>query len=142
MERSEYRRRMARQWLLQSVLAFSPVLLPGLIGRAEPGFLGFPLFCLALASLFVSLPLFQAYKRALLNAGKQLNTEHEGMAWTALERCRRRALYSASLPVWIGTLGLFIGMEWLPWSLLAIATAVLFHLYRLPRQLFLTCRGC
>ena len=56
-------------------------------------------------------------------------------AWIALAARRRTALLVASLPAWIGALAVFVGLEAVPLMLLALSTAVLFYLYRIPRQL-------
>ena len=94
-----------------------------------------PLFIAALASLFVSLPLFRAYKHALIATGQALDSEAEPAAWQQLIHCRRRALQAAGLPAWVGALAVFSGLHAVPLTLLALASLVLFYLYRIPAQL-------
>src|SRR5690606_19619178 len=93
--RGEVRRRLALQWWRLLGLALAPLFLANLLFGAAPAWLSvlqMPLFIAALASLFVSLPLFRAYKHALIATGQALDSEAEPAAWQQLIHCRRRAL--------------------------------------------------
>ena len=118
--------------------ALAPLFLANLLFGAAPAWLSvlqMPLFIAALASLFVSLPLFRAYKHALIATGQALDSEAEPAAWQQLIHCRRRALQAAGLPAWVGALAVFSGLHAVPLTLLALASLVLFYLYRIPAQL-------
>lgn len=137
MTRSQVRRRLALVWWLQLSLSLAPLLLVELLFGADrqPGMLAMPLFVAGLASLFVSLPLFHAYKRGLIATEKALDSPAEPAAWAALGARRRLALLGAGLPAWIAAIALFAGLEAIPLGLLALASVVLCYLYRIPRQL-------
>jgi hypothetical protein len=94
-----------------------------------------PLFIAGLASMFVSLPLFSGYKRALVATEKALDTPQEHDAWLELARVRRLGFVGASLPAWIAALAVFAGLEAIPLILLAISSIVQLYLYRIPPQL-------
>jgi hypothetical protein len=94
-----------------------------------------PLFIAGVASMFVSLKFFGAYKHALIATQKALDTPEEPAAWISLAAKRRTAFLAAGLPAWIAALAVFVGLEAVPLMLLALSTAVLFYLYRIPRQL-------
>ncbi|MDB6444092.1 MFS transporter [Pseudomonas sp. 21TX0197] len=104
-------------------------------GEAILPVLAMPLFIAGVASMFVSLRFFGAYKLALIATQKSLDTPEEPQAWIELAARRRAAFLAAGLPAWIGALAVFVGLEAVPLMLLALSTAVLFYLYRLPRQL-------
>lgn len=137
MTRSEVRRRLALEWWRQLAVTLAPLFVLNLLFGAEQktGLLSMPLFITGLASMFVSLPLFSAYKRALLATEKALDTADEHDAWLELARVRRLALLGAALPAWIAALAVFAGLEAIPLILLAISSIVLLYLYRIPRQL-------
>lgn len=136
MTRAAVKRRLALLWWRQLALTLAPLLLINLLFGAgrQPGVLAMPLFIAGLASLFVSLPLFSAYKRALFALAKALNTIDEPAAWLSLAERRRPALLGAGLPAWIAALAVFAGLEAVPQILLALASVVVFYLYRTPRQ--------
>lgn len=137
MTRAAVKRRLALLWWRQLALTLAPLLLINLAfgtGR-QPGVLAMPLFIAGLASLFVSLPLFAGYKRALFATARELDTADEPAAWLALAERRRIALLGAGLPAWIAALAVFAGLEAVPLVLLALASVVVFYLYRIPRQL-------
>ena len=94
-----------------------------------------PLFIAGVASMFVSLKFFGGYKHALIDTQKALDTPEEPGAWIHLAARRRTAFLAAGLPAWIAALAVFVGLEAVPLMLLALSTAVLFYLYRIPRQL-------
>ncbi len=137
MSRRQVRRRLALAWWVQLSLSLAPLLVLNLLfgGDRQPGMLAMPLFIAGLAALFVSLPLFHAYKRGLIATEKALDSPEESAAWAALAERRRLALLGAGLPAWIAAIALFAGLEAIPLLLLALASVVLFYLYRIPRQL-------
>lgn len=137
MKRSEVRRRLALEWWRQLAAALLPLFVLTLLFGAgqQPGLLTMPLFIAGLASMFVSLPLFSTYKRALVATEKALDTPAEHDAWLELARVRRLAFLGAALPAWIAAIALFAGLEAIPLILLAISSLVLMYLYRIPRQL-------
>ena len=137
MTRGEVRRRLALEWWRQLAVTLVPLFVLNLLFGAEQkaGLLTMPLFIAGLASMFVSLPLFSAYKRALVATEKALDTADEHDAWLELARIRRLAFLGAALPAWIAAIAVFAGLEAIPLILLAISSIVLLYLYRIPRQL-------
>ncbi|MFP6849994.1 MAG: MFS transporter [Pseudomonas sp.] len=137
MTRSEVRRRLALEWWRQLAVSLVPLFLLNLLFGAEQqtGLLTMPLFIAGLASMFVSLPLFSAYKLALVATEKALDTSDEHDAWIELARVRRLAFLGAALPAWVAAIAVFAGLEAIPLILLAISSTVLMYLYRIPRQL-------
>lgn len=138
MTRGEVRRRLAISWWQYLALALVPLFVINAVfgqGEAILPVLAMPLFIAGVASMFVSLRFFGAYKHALIATQKALDTPQEPQAWIALAARRRAAFLAAGLPAWIGTLAVFVGLEAVPLMLLALSTAVLFYLYRIPRQL-------
>lgn len=137
MTRGAVRRRLALAWWRQLALSLAPLFVLNLLFGAErpPTLLAMPLFVAGLAALFVSLPLFHGYKRALIATAKALDSEQESAAWLELANCRRLALLGAGLPAWIAAVAVFAGLEAIPLLLLASASVVLLYLYRIPRQL-------
>lgn len=138
MTRGQVRRRLAVAWWQYLALALLPLfVLNALFGEGQGllPVLAMPLFIAGVASMFVSLKYFSRYKHALIAMQKALDTADEPAAWIALAARRRAALLVASLPAWIGALAVFVGLEAVPLMLLALSTAVLFYLYRIPRQL-------
>ena len=138
MTRAEVRRRLALEWWRWLGFALIPLFLLNLLfggNQVLPAVLEMPLFIAALASMFVSLPLFAAYKRALIATEAALDGEHEGEAWMALAWQRRKGLLGACLPAWIAALGLFSGLNAVALVLLALSSVVVLGLYRIPRQL-------
>ena len=136
MTRAAVKRRLALLWWRQLALTLAPLFLINVlfgVGR-QPGVLAMPLFVAGLASLFISLPLFSAYKRALFATVKALKTADEPAAWLTLAERRRPALLGAGLPAWIAALAVFAGLEAVPQILLALASIVVLYLYRIPRQ--------
>jgi len=136
--RGQVRRRLAVDWWKYLALALLPLfVLNGLFGQGEGilPVLAMPLFIAGVASMFVSLKFFGRYKHALITTQKALDTPDEPAAWIALAAQRRSAFLAAALPAWIGALAVFVGLEAVPLMLLALSTAVLFYLYRIPRQL-------
>ncbi|MGG2398633.1 MFS transporter [Pseudomonas sp. SH1-B] len=136
MTRGQVKRRLALAWWRQLGVAVAPVFFFNMLfGSASPSVLAMPLFIAGLASMFVSLPLFHAYKHALIATGKALDTGDEPAAWLELDRVRLRALLGAAAPAWIAALAVFAGLEAVPLMLLTLSSIVIHLLYRIPRQL-------
>ena len=136
MTRGQVKRRLALAWWRQLGVALAPLVVFNLLfGGGSTTVLTMPLFVAGLASMFVSLPLFAAYKRALVATEKALDSNDEAAAWLELDRVRLRALLAAALPAWIAALAVLAGLEAIPLMLLALSSIVLHCLYRIPRQL-------
>ncbi|MBC9252338.1 MFS transporter [Pseudomonas alcaligenes] len=138
MTRTEVRRRLALEWWRWLGFALAPLFCLNLLfGKVQPvlQMLELPLFVAGLGSLFVTLPLFSAYKRALIATEKALDSADEPAAWIELARRRRLAFLAAALPAWVAVPGLFTGLHAVALVLLALSSVVLFSLYRIPRQL-------
>ena len=138
MTRGQVRRRLSIAWWKYLALALLPLFVINAVfgqGEAILPVLALPFFIAGVASMFVSLKFFGRYKHALIATQKALDTPEEPAAWIALAACLRSAYVVAALPAWIGALAVFVGLEAVPLMLLALSTAVLFYLYRIPRQL-------
>lgn len=138
MTRAEVRRRLALEWWRWLGFALAPVFFLNLLfgdSQALGSVLEMPFFIAGVASMFVSLPLFSAFKRALIATEQALDSEAEREAWLELARVRRKAFLGAALPAWIGAIALFTGLNAVALFLLAMSSVVLFCLYRIPRQL-------
>ena len=123
MTRGQIRRRFSLAWWWQLLLTLLPLLLACvLFGKSEPLLpaLKMPFFIAGVASMFVSLRFFGAYKRGLIATQKALDTPDEPAAWIALAARRRTAFLAAGLPAWIGALAVFVGLEAVPLFLLAL----------------------
>ena len=93
MTRAEVKRRLALAWW--QYLAVGLVPLPVMAwafggGDALIPVLAMPLFIAGAATMFLSLPRFGAYKRALIATSKVLGTGEEAAAWIELARVRRQ----------------------------------------------------
>ncbi|MCY1424304.1 hypothetical protein D9M71_400410 [compost metagenome] len=138
MTRAQVRRRLELAWWQYLALALAPLLVfAWAFGdlQALIAVLAMPVFIVGVASMFLSLPRFGAYKRALIATQKALDSDAEPGAWTELARVRRLGMLFACLPAWISALSVFVGLEAVPQILLAISSLVLLYLYRIPRQL-------
>ncbi|MGP0175061.1 MFS transporter [Pseudomonas sp. NCHU5208] len=136
MTRAQVKRRLALAWWRQLAVAVLPVIVfNALFGGGGPALLAMPLFVAGIASMFVSLPLFKAYKQALIATDKALDSAEEPAAWLQLDRVRLRALLGAALPAWIAALAVLAGLEAVPLVLLTFSSVVIHLLYRIPRQL-------
>ena len=137
MTRGQVRRRLALEWWRFLAVTLAPLFVLNLaFGSAtKVGVLTMPLFIAGLASMFVSLPLFGAYKRVLIATEQALNAAEEHDAWLELARVRRLAMLGAALPAWIAAIAVFAGLEAIPLILLALASVVVLCLYRIPPQL-------
>jgi len=138
MTRVQMRRRLMWAWWQQLLVSLMPMVLVnkqfGHIQALYPQ-LAMPLFIVGVASMFISLRFFRGYKHALISTQKAFDTPQEPAAWNGLNLARCKALLAASLPVWIGALGVVVGLDSAAQLLLAFSTLVLFYLYRIPRQL-------
>lgn len=137
MTRAQVRRRLALEWWRFLGVTLAPLFVLNLAfgSGTQVGILTMPLFIAGLASMFVSLPLFSVYKRALIATEQALNSPEEHDAWLALARVRRQAMLGAALPAWVAAVAVFAGLEAIPLILLALASVVLLYLYRIPAQL-------
>jgi len=134
--RGQVKRRLALAWWRQLGVALAPLFMFNLLfGGGGHTVMSMPMFIAGLASMFVSLPLFSAYKHALIATQKALDSDEEPAAWLELDRIRLRALLGAALPAWIAALAVLAGLEAIPLVLLALSSIVLHSLYRIPRQL-------
>ncbi|WP_327438986.1 MFS transporter [Pseudomonas donghuensis] len=138
MTRAEVRRRLQLAWWQYLAVALAPLLVfawafAGL--QALIPILAMPMFIAGVASMFLSLPRFGAYKHALIATQKSLNSDDEPGAWIELARIRRLGMLFGCLPAWVAALSVFVGLEAVPQILLAISSVVLLYLYRIPRQL-------
>ncbi|MCL7462817.1 MFS transporter [Pseudomonas sp. NW5] len=127
----------ARRWWGLLILGWVPLLALRLAPEQAglPENLAMPLFIVALTSMFVSLPLFHRYKRALIACQRALRSDGEAAAWQHLATTQRNGLLAALLPVWIAALGRVAELHAVPVALLLMASLVIAILYRLPRQL-------
>ncbi|TRX73103.1 MFS transporter [Pseudomonas mangiferae] len=138
MTRGQVRQRLALEWWRQLGFTLAPLFVFNLLFGAAPTHLTvlqLPLFAAGGASIFLSLPLFSAYKRALFDTQRALDSEAEPAAWIELARRRRIAFLAASLPAWIGAAAAFTGLHAAALVLLALSSVMLLCLYRIPRQL-------
>lgn len=138
MKPSEARRTLRMLWWLQLAVAMLPVwLLPTAVydlgEHTELSSLLF--FAVALFLLFFNHKPFQRFKHAVIAVGAARDTYQEDGAWQNLMHLRLQALWIACLPAWAATLAKILGMESPVVILLAIATPMLFWLYRTPKQL-------
>jgi hypothetical protein len=125
-------------WWLQLAVAMLPVwLFPSAIYDlgAQIERVSVLFFVVALTLLFLNNRPFQRFKHAVIALGKVRDTEQEAAAWQHLMHCRLQALWYACLPAWAAALAKLLDLEVPVIVLLAVATPVLFWLYRTPRQL-------
>ncbi|MCE5983853.1 MFS transporter [Pseudomonas sp. LF19] len=138
MTRAQVRRRLELAWWQYLAVALAPLLVfAWAFGGVQAliTILAMPMFIAGVASMFLSLPRFGAYKHGLIATQKALNTDDEPGAWIELARIRRLGMLFACLPAWVAALSVFVGLEAVPQILLAISSLVLLYLYRIPRQL-------
>ncbi|MHA6192845.1 MFS transporter [Pseudomonas wadenswilerensis] len=138
MTRSQVRARLTLAWWQYLAVALAPLLVfSWAFGGGDPviAVLAMPMFIAGVASMFLTLPRFGAYKHALIATGKALDSDAEPAAWIELARVRRLGMLFACLPAWTAALSVFVGLEAVPQILLAISSVVILYLYRIPRQL-------
>lgn len=138
MTRGEVKRRLALAWWQYLAVGLMPLpIMAWAFGGGEPliPVLAMPLFIAGAATMFLSLPRFGAYKRAVIATDKQLGSPDEPGAWIELARVRRLAMLFACFPAWVAALSVLVGLEAVPQILLALSTLVVLYLYRIPRQL-------
>ena len=138
MKPLEARRTLRVYWWLQLAIAVLPVwLFPSAIvdldQHRELASLLF--FVVALFLLFLNAKPFQRFKHAVIAVGQSRDTEREQAAWQHLMHIRLQALWYACVPAWSAALAKIMGLEMPVVVLLAVASPVLFWLYRTPRQL-------
>lgn len=134
----EARRTLRMLWWLQLAVAMLPVwLFPSAIYDlgAQIERVSVLFFVVALTLLFLNNRPFQRFKHAVIALGEVRDTEQEAAAWQHLMHCRLQALWYACLPAWAAALAKLLDLEMPVIVLLAVATPVLFWLYRTPRQL-------
>jgi len=135
---NDARRTLCVLWWLQLTVAMFPVwLFPKRsfdLGE-HTELLSLSFFAVSLSLLFLSHKPFQRFKHAVIAVGKARHTEQEPAAWQCLLHTRLHALWYACIPAWTAALAKTIGLELPVVVLLALATPVLFWLYRTPRQL-------
>lgn len=134
----EARRVLRMLWWLQLIVGLLPVtLFPrntfSLALPTEQASLIF--FVLALCLLFLNIKPFARFKHAVIAVGKARASEQESEAWQQLMHARLRALWVACLPAGAAAIAKVFGLGMPIVVLLAVATPVLFWLYRTPRQL-------
>ncbi|WP_447588981.1 MFS transporter [Aquipseudomonas campi] len=135
MTRAEVRRRLALEWWRYLALSLAPLFVLSLVfGSQAKVFpvLEVPFFIAGIASMFVTLPIFSAYKRALIGMPKVLGTPEEPAAWIELARRRRVGFLAAGLPAWIAAVALFSGLNAVALFLLALTSVIILCLYRVP----------
>lgn len=138
MTRAEVKRRLALAWWQYLAVGLLPLPVMSWAfggGEALVPILAMPFFIAGAATMFLSLPRFGAYKRALIATSKALGTAEEPAAWIELARVRRLVMLYACFPAWVAALSVWVGLEAVPQILLAISTVVVLSLYRIPRQL-------
>lgn len=138
MTRSQVKWRLTLAWWQYLAVGLLPLLVMAWAfggGTALMPVLALPLFLAGAATMFLSLPRFGAYKRALIATSKVLGSAEEPAAWIELARVRRMAMFFACFPAWVAALSVLVGLEAVPQILLALSTVVLLYLYRIPRQL-------
>nr|WP_312622840.1 MFS transporter [Pseudomonas juntendi] len=138
MTRAEVKRWLALAWWQYLAVGLLPLPVMSWAfggGEALVPILAMPLFIAGAATMFLSLPRFGAYKRALIATSKALGTAEEPAAWIELARVRRLAMLYACFPAWVAALSVGVALEAVPQILLAISTVVVLSLYRIPRQL-------
>ena len=138
MKPFEARHTLRMLWWLQLAVALLPVwLFPArafsLGQHVEQVSMLF--FAVALFLLFLNNKPFQRFKHAVIAVGQVRNTEQESNAWQHLMHTRLQALWYACIPAWAAALAKTLGLEMPVVVLLALATPVLFWLYRTPKQL-------
>lgn len=138
MSPHEARRTLRVLWWLQLAVALLPVwMFPTAVfdlGQ-HTELVSLLFFVGSLFLLFLNAKPFQRFKHAVIALGKSRETEHEHAAWQDLMHIRLHALWYACIPAWSATLAKTLGLEMPVVALLAVATPMLFWLYRTPRQL-------
>lgn len=138
MNPHEARRTLRVLWWLQLAVAVLPVwLFPAASFNLglQVEFVSLLFFVVALCLLFLNAKPFQRFKRAVIAVGAARDSEAEPAAWQDLMHIRLQALWYACIPAWSAALAKVLGLEMPVVVLLALASPVLFWLYRTPRQL-------
>ena len=138
MKPHEARRTLRMLWWLQLAVALLPVwLFPRAIFNLgqHTELVSMLFFAVALLLLFLNNKPFQRFKHAVIAVGQVRNSAQEPALWQRLMHCRLQALWFACIPAWAAALAKVLGLEMPVIILLAVATPVLFWLYRTPKQL-------
>ena len=138
MKPQEARRTLRMLWWLQLAVALLPVwLFPAAIFNLgqHTELVSMLFFAVALLLLFLNNKPFQRFKHAVIAVGQVRNSAQEPALWQRLMHCRLQALWFACIPAWAAALAKVLGLEMPVIVLLAVATPVLFWLYRTPKQL-------
>lgn len=138
MNPHEARRTLRVLWWLQLAVAVLPVwLFPAASFNLglQVEFVSLLFFVVALSLLFLNAKPFQRFKHAVIAVGAARDSEAEPAAWQDLMHIRLQALWYACIPAWSAALAKVLGLEMPVVVLLALASPVLFWLYRTPRQL-------
>ncbi len=138
MNPHEARRTLRVLWWLQLAVAVLPVwLFPAASFNLglQVEFVSLLFFVVALSLLFLNAKPFQRFKHAVIAVGVARDSEAEPVAWQDLMHIRLQALWYACIPAWSAALAKVLGLEMPVMVLLALASPVLFWLYRTPRQL-------
>ena len=138
MNPHEARRTLRVLWWLQLAVAVLPVwLFPAASFNLglQVEFVSLLFFVVALCLLFLNAKPFQRVKHAVIAVGAARDSEAEPAAWQDLMHIRLQALWYACIPAWSAALAKVLGLEMPVVVLLALASPVLFWLYRTPRQL-------
>ena len=138
MNPHEARRTLRVLWWLQLAVAVLPVwLFPAASFNLglQVEFVSLLFFVVALSLLFLNAKPFQRFKHAVIAVGAARDSEAEPVAWQDLMHIRLQALWYACIPAWSAALAKVLGLEMPVMVLLALASPVLFWLYRTPRQL-------
>ena len=138
MSRQQARGALGRAWWLQLALA----LLPADPGRVLPRRTATPSPWPGDAAVHrrAAVDVRQPAAVRCLQAWSHRHPESAGYGGGSrrlarLAQVRRKALFGASLPAWIGVPGVFAGLNGVALILLGVTSLVLFWLYRIPRQL-------
>lgn len=138
MKPLEARRTLRVFWWLQLAVAMLPVwMFPvAIINLGQHiELVSLLFFIAALFLLFLNAKPFQRFKHAVIAVGAARDSESEPDAWQSFMHVRLQALWYACLPAWAAALAKVLGLEMPVVVLLALASPVLFWLYRTPRQL-------
>lgn len=138
MNPHEARRTLRVLWWLQLAVAVLPVWLfptASFNFGLQIEFVSLLFFVVALCLLFLNAKPFQRFKHAVIAVGAARDSEAEPAAWQDLMHIRLQALWYACIPAWSAALAKVLGLEMPVVVLLALASPVLFWLYRTPRQL-------
>ena len=127
--------RTALRWWLQVLISSVPwlIVINTLQPIKAPEWLPMAAFVLALSSLFLHIKLFNRFKHAVIQVGRD---KANPTLWQQFLAVRQQALWLASVTAWLAVPAWLVGLESVPSALLVIASIMLLWLYRVPRQLW------